>query len=94
MLDLASGRIDGYISDVPAVAYYIKDKPQYRVAARIPTGERYSFMFAKNFVDIARVNETLTAMKKDGFVAKVHLKWFGAAPPVDSATVKVLDMPK
>ncbi|MDB5931525.1 MAG: Cystine-binding protein, partial [Polaromonas sp.] len=39
MLDLASGRIDGYISDIPAVEYYIKDKPQYRIAARIPTGE-------------------------------------------------------
>lgn len=25
MLDLASGRIDGYISDIPAVEYYIKD---------------------------------------------------------------------
>jgi polar amino acid transport system substrate-binding protein len=94
MLDLAAGRIDGYISDVPAVAYYIKDKPQYRVAARIPTGERYSFMFAKNFADIAKVNDALTTMKKDGTVAKVHAKWFGTPPPADSSTVKVLDMPK
>jgi polar amino acid transport system substrate-binding protein len=94
MLDLASGRIDGYISDVPAVAYYIKDKPQYRVAARIPTGERYAFMFAKSFPDIAKVNDALTAMKKDGTIAQVHTKWFGTPPPADSATVKVLDMPK
>jgi polar amino acid transport system substrate-binding protein len=76
------------------VAYYIKDKPQYRVAARIPTGERYSFMFTKNFADIAKVNDALTAMKKDGTIAKVHVKWFGIPPPADSATVKVLDMPK
>jgi polar amino acid transport system substrate-binding protein len=94
MLDLSAGRIDGYISDVPAVAYFIKDKPQYRVAARIPTGERYSFMFTKNFADIAKVNDALTAMKKDGTIAKVHVKWFGIPPPADSATVKVLDMPK
>ncbi len=94
MLDLAAGRIDGYISDVPAVAYYIKDKPQYRVAARIPTGERYSFMFAKNFADIATVNAALTALKRDGTLAKVHSKWFGMPPPADSSTVKVLDMPK
>jgi polar amino acid transport system substrate-binding protein len=94
MLDLASGRIDGYISDVPAVAYYIKDKPQYRVAARIPTGERYAFMFAKGFADIGRVNDALTAMKRDGYLAKVHEKWFGTAPPADSATVKVMDLPK
>ena len=93
-LDLAAGRIDGYISDIPAVEYYIKDKPQYRVAGRIPTGERYSFMFAKTFADAAKVNDALTALKKEGFIAKTHQKWFGTMPPADSATVKVLDMPK
>ena len=94
MLDLAAGRIDGYISDIPAVEYYIKDKPQYRVAARIPTNERYSFMFAKNFADAAKINDTLTAMKKDGFVAKTHQKWFGSMPPAESSSVKVMDVPK
>ena len=94
MLDLAAGRIDGYISDIPAVEYYIKDKPQYRIAARIPTGERYSFMFAKNFADGAKLNDVLTAMKKDGFVAKTHQTWFGTMPPADSSSVKVMDVPK
>lgn len=94
MLDLASGRIDAYISDIPAVEYYIKDKAQYRVAARIPTGERYSFMFAKNWSEAAKVNEILTQMKKDGFIAKTHQKWFGSLPPADSSSVKVMDVPK
>jgi polar amino acid transport system substrate-binding protein len=94
MLDLAAGRIDGYISDIPAVEYYIKDKPQYRIAARIPTGERYSLMFAKNWPEAAKVNDLLTTMKKDGFIAKTHEKWFGSVPPADSSTVKVMDMPK
>lgn len=94
MLDLASGRIDGYISDIPAVEYYIKDKSQYRIAARIPTGERYSFMFAKNFVDASKINDILSAMKKDGFIAKTHQTWFGSMPPADSSTVKVMDIPK
>ena len=93
MLDLANGRIDGYISDLPAVAYYIKDKPQYRVAARVVTGERYSFMFAKNFADAFRIQTALTAMKQEGFVALSHEKWFGVRPPADSASVKVLDAP-
>jgi polar amino acid transport system substrate-binding protein len=93
MLDLANGRIDGYISDLPAVAYYIKDKPQYRVVARIASGERYSFMFAKNFADAAKIQVALTQMKRDGFVARVHEKWFGAPPPADSASVQVLDAP-
>ncbi len=94
MLDLAAGRIDGYISDIPAVEYYIKDKPQYRIAARIPTNERYSFMYAKNFPDAAKVNDLLTLMKKDGFVAATHKKWFGSLPPDTSSSVKVMDVPK
>jgi polar amino acid transport system substrate-binding protein len=93
MLDLAAGRIDAYLSDLPAVAYYIKDKPQFRVAARIATGERYSFMFAKNFAGAAELDAALTAMKKDGFLAATHLRWFGTAAPAGSATVQVLDRP-
>jgi len=94
MLDLAAGRIDGYISDIPAVEYYIKDKPQYKIAARIPTNERYSFMFAKNFAEAAKINDILTTLKKEGFVAATHKKWFGSTPPDTSSSVKVMDVPK
>jgi len=93
MLDLAAGRIDAYLSDVPAVAYYIKDKPQYRIALRIPTGERYSFMFAKNFADAAIVNACLSSMKRAGFIAATHQKWFGTAPAPGSSSAVVMDMP-
>jgi len=93
MLDLANGRIDGYISDLPSVAYYIKDKPQYRLAARIASGERYSFMFAKNFADAARIQAAVTQLKQEGFVARIYEKWFGTPPPADSASVRVLDAP-
>ena len=48
MLDLAAGRIDGYVSDIPALQYYVKDKPAYKVVERILTGEQYSIMFAKD----------------------------------------------
>ena len=33
MLDLTAGRIDGYISDIPALLYYVKDKPNLKVVA-------------------------------------------------------------
>ncbi len=39
MLDLVAGRVDGYISDIPALLYYAKDKPELKVVERIPTGE-------------------------------------------------------
>jgi polar amino acid transport system substrate-binding protein len=94
MLDLAAGRIDGYISDIPAVEYYIKDKPQYRIVARIPTNERYSFMFAKTFPDAAKVNDILTTLKKEGFVSATYKKWFGTVPPDTSSSIRVMDVPK
>jgi len=94
MLDLASGRMDGYISDIPAVLYYIKDKPQYAVVAKIPTGEKYSLMHAKGWDQSAQVNDIITAMKKEGVIADLHKKWFGADADPESSTVKVTEAPK
>jgi polar amino acid transport system substrate-binding protein len=94
MLDLAAGRIDGYISDIPAVQYYIKDKPIYQVVERIPTGEQYSMMFAKNSPLAEKVNAEITKMKQDGSLAKIHEQWFGAKADPNSTTIKVMEMPK
>lgn len=94
MLDLAAGRIDGYVSDIPAVQYYIKDKPIYQVVERIPTGEQYSMMFAKNSPLAEKVNAEITKMKQDGTLAKIHEQWFGAKAEPNSTTVKVMEMPK
>ncbi len=93
MLDLGAGRIDGYISDIPALLYYVRDKPQFVVAERITTGEQYSVMFAKDAELAAEVNEVITAMKEDGTLAAIHEKWFGKAPDAGTSTVEVLPMP-
>ena len=93
MLDLAAGRIDGYISDIPALLYYTKDKPELDVVQRIETGEKYSMMFAKDAELAAEVNEALTTLKESGTVAELHEKWFGSAPEASTSTVTVLDMP-
>ncbi len=93
MLDLEAGRIDGYISDIPALLYYTKDKPALEVVERIETGERYSMMFAKDAPLAAEVNEVLTALKEEGVVAGLHETWFGAAPDEGTSTATVMDMP-
>lgn len=93
MLDLEAGRLDGYISDIPALLYYVRDKPQFEVAERILTGEQYSVMFAKDAPLAAEVNEVLTAMKEDGALAAIHEKWFGKAPDAGTSTADVLPMP-
>ena len=94
MLDLASGRIDGYISDIPALQYYTKDKPSLKVVERIPTGEKYSIMFAKDSPLVTQVNDVLTALKKEGYIAALHEKWFGAKAEDTTSTVQVADIPK
>ncbi len=94
MLDLEAGRIDGYISDIPALLYYVKDKPQFAVVERIKTTEQYSVMFNKDAPLAAKVNDVITEMKKDGTLAKIHETWFGTKPDEGLATSTVLDMPK
>lgn len=93
MLDLAAGRIDGYISDIPALQYYVKDKPNLKVVERIKTGEKYSMMFAKGSALAVKVNAIITDLKKDGSLAKIHEKWFGVMPEAGTSTVTVLPMP-
>jgi polar amino acid transport system substrate-binding protein len=93
MLDLTAGRIDGYISDIPALLYYTKDKPELKVVQRIETGEKYSMMFAKDAELAGEVNAVLTELKKEGFIAGLHEKWFGATPEETTSTVSVMEMP-
>jgi len=93
MLDLQAGRIDGYVSDIPAVQYYIRDKAQFRVVERIPTGERYGVMFAKGSPLAGQFDAEVTKMKQSGFLAALHQKWFGAPAEASSSTVTVLPMP-
>jgi polar amino acid transport system substrate-binding protein len=60
------------------VLYYIKDKPQYAIVARIPTGKRYSLM---GWEMSDQVNDIISKMKEDGTFGKIHhnsglWKWF------------------
>lgn len=93
MLDLVAGRVDGYISDIPALLYYVKDKPELKVVERIPTGEKYSVMFNKGDPLAKEVNDVISTLKKEGFVAKLHETWFGAKAEDTTSTVMVMDMP-
>ncbi len=94
MLDLQSRRIDGYISDIPSLQYFVKDKKNFKVIERIETGERYSMMFAKNDPLAAEVDRIIAELKEEGFVAALHEKWFGALPLPTSSTVVVSGRPR
>ena len=51
-------------------------------------------LFAKGFADAGKINDIVTTLKKEGFVAATHKKWFGTTPPDSSSSVKVMDVPK
>ena len=94
MLDLEAGRLDGYISDIPALLYYTKDKPNLKVVQRIKTDEKYSVMFAKDSPLVAQFNDQITALKQDGTIPALHEKWFGVKPDAGTSSIEVLDIPK
>jgi polar amino acid transport system substrate-binding protein len=94
MLDLQAMRIDAYLSDIPAMQYYVRDKPFLEVVERIETGERYSMMFARGNPLADEVDAVISALKREGVLAELHEKWFGAAPAPDSATAVVLPRPE
>lgn len=94
VLDLSASRIDAYIADMPAIAYFIKDKPEFKIVDRIATGEQYSLVFNKDFADIEAINKVITDLKNEGYLVALHKKWFGTDAPADSSTVMVEPMPK
>ena len=93
VLDLEIGRTDGYISDIPAMQYYTKDKTGLVVIERIKTGGSYSMMFAKNSALADEVNEVITSLKRAGYINDLHEKWFGTRAEATTSTAKITAMP-
>lgn len=93
MLDVVIGRVKGYISDIPALLYYTKDKPNLEVVERIHTGGRYALMMRKNDPLVSEVNEVISTLKREGFVNDLHTKWFGAPAEETTSTVQIRPLP-
>jgi len=93
MLDVVIGRVKGYISDIPALLYYTRDKPELEVVERIPTGGQYSLMMGKGKPLVTEVNAVITTLKEEGFINTLHEKWFGAPAETTTSTAKVVPMP-
>jgi polar amino acid transport system substrate-binding protein len=91
MLDLAAGRLGGVIGDIPASLYYIKDKPNFAVAERITTNEKYGMVFKKGDPLRDKVNDEISNLKKDGTLGKIYKTWFGQ--DAVGSSVDVLPVP-
>lgn len=94
LLDLTAGRLDAVVSDVPGMQYSFKKMKGLEVRERIKTGEQYGLMMTKDSPLLGKINDAITAMKKDGTLQKIHEKWFGAEAPADSSTAVEKPIPK
>ena len=93
LLDLASGRVDAVVSDIPGMQFAFKTMKGLAVKDRIKTGEQYGLMMAKDDPNLAKLNDALSAMKGDGSLADIHKRWFGAPAAAGSSTLAVLPIP-
>lgn len=93
MLDIATGRIAGFIHDCPIDEYYIRDKPQYKIVATIPTNEQFGLMLRKDSPLLSDVNDAITTLKKEGEMERLHKKWFGTDAAAGSSTLTVHPIP-
>lgn len=95
LLDLQNGRTGGVVSDFAGMSYYFQKMKGLQIAERIPSpDDRYGLMMTKDHPLLTKVNDAVTAMKKDGALAGIYKKWFGSDPEPNSSTVQERPLPK
>ncbi|MBA3519589.1 MAG: amino acid ABC transporter substrate-binding protein [Rhizobiales bacterium] len=94
LLDTQAGRIAGAVGDIAGFQYAFQQMPTMHVIERIGTGDRFAIMMKKDSPLLERVNDAITAIKEDGTMAALHKKHLGAEADPNTATVKVMEIPK
>jgi polar amino acid transport system substrate-binding protein len=94
LLDTQNGRVAGAISDIAGLQFAFMKMPEMQVVERIKTKDRYGIMLQKGSPLLEKVNDAITAMKKDGTLAAIHKKWLGADADPGTSTVTVMDIPQ
>lgn len=79
LMDLSAGRLEALVVDEVVGRYYISKKPGEFVVLDENFGtEEYGVGLAKeNTALLAKVDEVMDAMKKDGTAARISTQWFG-----------------
>lgn len=93
LLDTANGRVDGSVNDLAGSLYAFRTMRGMRVIADISGVNRIGIMLPKGSLMTAAVNDAISALKQDGTVSRLFVKWFGVEPPAESSTVKVEALP-
>ncbi len=81
-MNLANGKLDGVLYDVPNVQYYIaqEGKGKLKTTGEILQGESYGIAFKKGSELVDDSNKALESMIKDGTYAEIYEKYFGEKP--------------
>lgn len=78
---LLSGQVDAVINDLSATQAMAADNPNLEVVGSFETGDRYGILLPEGSdALLKRINEALTAIKRDGTLASIHRKWFKEPP--------------
>ena len=93
ILDTRNERVEGAIGDVAGFQFAFMKMPGMKVVTRIPTGDLFAIMMKKGSPLLEPVNEAITALKKDGTMAKLHKKWLGTDPEANASVVTVKPIP-
>lgn len=81
-MDLAAGRVDAVLYDVPNVRYYVTSDQttDLKTVGEVLQGEQYGIAFPKGSALRDRVNAALRTLKADGTYDRIHARWFGGTP--------------
>ncbi len=78
------------INEIPTTVYAASQNRQITVAFKDYTGRNFGIAFRPESREYRnRVEEVLECMKQDGFLARLHEKWYGAPPDAGSSMTQV-----
>lgn len=81
--DLKNGRVDAVVNPLPVLSFNLKGDPDFTTT---PVWSSRVVGINTRLEDtelMAEIDKHLTAMKDDGFLDELAVKWFGAAPTAD-----------
>jgi len=81
--ELLNGNVDALLHDQPVILYAINSGniQGLKVIGNLLTEEYFGIPVPKNSPNLARINQGLATLFKNGTYNQLYQKWFGVAPP-------------
>jgi polar amino acid transport system substrate-binding protein len=82
---VSTGAVDAVVIDFPVARNAEQKQDTIKLSAKLPTGEKYGFAFAKDTPELqSAVDRALNQVKSDGTYRVLYDKYFEEAPPEDA----------